>query len=366
VLYVFVSHGSSNDIINRDAPRFGDLKLDLEEQILVDTATRDRGLGIAYIKDLNLDNSENFIILTYDKIMKFSAAGQLINTLKLDLGQGPGEFADRPSRFFVDSYNNFYIYDGYKLVSFDKDFIFVKNIHLALLPGSELYIDNNGFLYTLKSVFEEARSYTILGKFSGDGRLVKTISSFPDLSLKSTRGISLFISHPYAVKPLYCLTAGDRIVVAYSSEYKLFSYDLNGILQSKFAVMAKHQKIGLEEKDLIRRNLGKTKLTGLNISRDIKFPENRPFMKSIISDEKGRIYVVRVKSILNKDREELIDIFSADGKYIYQVKLPVNPKYIRRGNIFNFWEEIDEQGNVRHRISRIVIKNYHSLRERAN
>ncbi|MEW5899936.1 MAG: hypothetical protein AB1715_00560 [Acidobacteriota bacterium] len=296
-------------------------------------------------------------------MMKFDKHGQLIKDMKLGRGQGPAELSAPPGELFIDSHDNLYIHDGYKLVAIDKNFIFMRNIYLVPIPRSEVCIDSYGFFYTLRSVFEETRSYTILGKFNDAGKLVKTISCFPPMALKARPGIFLYVSHPYAPRPLYCLTVDNHIVVALNLEYQLFQYDLDGNLVSTIAVEAKREKISRQEKDVVENDLGKTKISGARIASEIDFPEHRPAIKGLFSDEKGRMYVVRAKSVLDKGTEEIIDIFSRDGKYLYQTKLPAYPNYLRNGVIFFFREETHQTGEPIYKVIRSVIRNYSSLRE---
>jgi hypothetical protein len=352
-----ISHAQ---VRNKDQPIIGKIELELEEQVIIDTSRMEKR---PYIRDCKVDNEENVFLLTYESVMKFNKHGQLIKDMKLGRGQGPAELSAPPGRLFIDSHNNLYIYDGYKLVAIDKNFIYIRNIYLVPIPRSEVCIDSYGFFYTLKSVFEETRSYTILGKFNDAGKLVKTISSFPPMALKARPGIFLYVSHPYAPRPLYCLTVDNHIVVALNLEYQIFQYDLDGNLVSTFAVEAKREKISPQEKHIVENDVGKTRISGARINSKFEFPEHRPIIKGLFSDEKGRIYVVRAKSVLDKGTEEIIDIFSRDGKYLCQTKLPAYPNYLRNGVIYFFREETDQTGEPIYKVIRSVIKNYSSLHE---
>lgn len=345
---------------NKDQPIIGKIGLELEEQMIIDTSRMDER---PYITDFRADNEENAFLLSYEKMMKFDKHGQLIKDMRFGRGQGPAELSGRPQALFIDFHNNYYIYDGYKLAMIDKDFAFMRNIYLVLIPLAEVCVDSQGFFYTLKPRFEVEPSDTILGKFDHGGRLVKTFSSFPPMLLRVTSGIFISVSHPYAPRPIYCLTVDDHIVVALNLEYELFEYDLDGNLLSTFAVEAKREKISRQEKDIIENDLGKTKISGASTSSKTEFPQHRPAIKGLFSDERGRIYVVRSKSVLDKGTEELIDIFSRDGKYLYQTKLPAYPRYFRNGVIYFFREETDQTGEPVYKVIRSVIKNYSSLRE---
>jgi hypothetical protein len=343
---------------NKDQPIIGKIELELEEQMIIDTSRMDER---PYIRDCRVDNQENIFLLAYESLMKFDKHGQLMKDMKLGRGQGPAELSGRPGALFIDPHNNLYMADGYKLVALDKDFLFMRNIYLVPIPRSEVCIDDHGFFYTLKPRFKVDPSDTILGKFDHGGRLVKTFSSFPPLLFRLSSRIFLSDFHPYAPRPVYCLTVDDRIVAALNLEYELFEYDLDGNLLSTFAVEAKREKISRQEKDIIENEFGRTKISGARIKTE--FPPHRPAIKGLFSDEKSRIYVVRSKSVLDEGTEELIDIFSKDGKYLYQTKLPAYPRYFRNGVIYFFREGTDQGGEPVYRVIRSVIKNYSSLRK---
>jgi hypothetical protein len=91
----------------------------------------------------------------------------------------------------------------------------------------------------------------------------------------------------------------------------------------------------------------------------------------MMSDEKGRIYVFRKKSILDEDRNEIVDIFSKEGLYLYQIKLPLIqrallfsiPISICNGSIyFSDYSTRDELGVAIPKLKRLRIKEYESLK----
>jgi len=67
---------------------------------------------------------------------------------------------------------------------------------------------------------------------------------------------------------------------------------------------------------------------------EIKYPSHRAYFKGLLNDEKGRIYILRTKSILDKSQIEEIDIFSQEGIWLYRTSLKYVLKVIRNGCIY--------------------------------
>lgn len=93
------------------------------------------------------------------------------------------------------------------------------------------------------------------------------------------------------------------------------------------------------------------------------FPKSRPFYKDIIVDDRQRIYVLKVKSVLEKSEEEEFDLFSKEGLYLYKLVLPLIPKHtkliIQKGSLYNI--STDEEGVVI--VKRYKIKNWEQMKE---
>lgn len=348
---------------NKAVPMMGNLKLDLRKKTIIDSSRESNECDIYIIKDMVLESDENIVMLTYDNIFKFNNAGKLLNSLKIALGQGPGEFQQNPSRIFRDSLDNLFIFDGYKLVVFNKELVFKRNIHIVLLPRCGLCVDNKGSLYTIRSEYSNSQVNKVLVKFDENGKSIKKISSFRDTEARRGGGIVLHRSLPYSPNAYYCLNFHNYLIYGNNLEYKLFKYDPDGNLISTFIIDEKPKKISSKEKNEIENMSMRTKVTGIKFNLNLEFPPHRPYFKGILSDEKGRIYVVRMKSVLDKEKDEIIDIFSKDGWYLYQVKLPCFPKIIRNGAIYFIDEEDrDEKGDPIYKIVKLTIKNYDSIK----
>lgn len=361
--FILFAENEAPVLKNGPIPLLGNLVLNFKEETLIDSSKEYNECDVHFIRNIAIDSEENIVVITFDNIFKFNNDGRLIKSLKILLGQGPGEFQNNPWRIFRGSLDNLYINDGYKLVVFNKDLVFKKNIFRILAPGYGLCADNNGFLYTVGFEYSKSQINKVLSILDENGNLIKKIFTFRDPGAVRGKGITLFTSHRYSPRVYYCLDSDSHLIYGYNLEYKLFKYDHNGNLLSTFIVEERPQNISSMEKSEIKNLSKRTKVTGTVKRPDIEFPPHRPFFKGIFSDERGRIYVFRMKSVLDKDKDEIVDIFGKDGRYLYQTKFPCFPKAIRNGCIYYLDEDDrDKYKDSIYRIKKFTIKNYNSIR----
>jgi hypothetical protein len=82
-------------------------------------------------------------------------------------------------------------------------------------------------------------------------------------------------------------------------------------------------------------------------------------MGTILTDDKRRIYVRRVKSVLDKSGEIEFDIFSKEGIYLYRTKLPFVPRIIKNGFFYKV-ETHEETGEIK--IKRFRVCNWKQIK----
>lgn len=141
--------------------------------------------------------------------------------------------------------------------------------------------------------------------------------------------------------------------------------DSNG---NKKLIMEKREEphsISGKEKDFIVNGLEEhlsrrgTRISKKIIEEACQFSPYRPFFNRIFVDDLGRIYIQKMKSVLDKSKEFEFDIFGRDGIYLYKMKLPFTPQIIRSGDLFSIYRE-EEDGEIT--IRRYKIKNWPEIR----
>ncbi|MGB8958509.1 MAG: hypothetical protein WCC00_05810 [Candidatus Aminicenantales bacterium] len=72
-------------------------------------------------------------------------------------------------------------------------------------------------------------------------------------------------------------------------------------------------------------------------------PDHRPFFSNFLSDDEGRLYVIRFKTILERDTPARdIDVFSKDGLYLYRLAWPFSPEVIKGGFLYEVRQDEDK------------------------
>jgi hypothetical protein len=156
-------------------------------------------------------------------------------------------------------------------------------------------------------------------------------------------------------------------VYGYSSEYRLFIINSLGEISHIIEKEEPHQTVTKKEKDKIikermkRRLRLPLKLSEGDIRKLYNFPKYKAFYTRLLTDDKGRIYVLKMKSNLNEDKDDIFDLFSQEGFYLYSVKIhDVYLKIVKNGFLYTLKNDPD---SGLHKIMRYRIKNWDKIKE---
>lgn len=343
------------EIINK-IPKYGEIHLELEEETILKESDSDPRYMLRHIWDLAVDSKGNIYLLDDDKISKFDYQRKFIAAVGRK-GQGPGEFMG-PLKLFLDNKDNLYVNDqGTSLVKFDSEGTFIELIRLKFIipfmpvEARNFYVDEEGNIFSFYREYTEKGAEKSLVKASKDGLIEKKLAFFLEKSIKVSRSArgGVVGGHPHAYSPtcFFCAVGNDKLCYGENTNYRIFIIDNEGNVNIIFVKEEKAQPITGQEKERYRK------------AKDLYFPPHRPFFKAILSDEKGRIYVVKMRSILDKTRVEEIDIFNNSGIYLYKTTLEYFPLVIRNGWIY----VLDKDEQEHREIKRLRIKNYHNFKD---
>jgi hypothetical protein len=309
------------------------------------------------IWDIDVDAKGNIYVLDDKVIKKFGPRGEFVREIGSE-GQGPGEY-NLPLKLFVGADDTLYVNDqGRSIIALGTPELEVRSFKLTLpIPAFPLalrsfVIDSQGSAYYFIREYSDLGSQNKLIKTGKTGCLSRVIATFPETNIyiKASRrgGVLGGIQHPYFQECLLCIVAGQFICYAINSEYRIVLVDFEGNLCGVFGKLEKPHSISQKERKVI------------GDGPDFIYPAHRPFIRSIIADELGRIYVFRRKSVLDKNMTEVVDVFGINGVYLYRFQLPCLPAVIKNGYIYS----ISDSEVGRERIKRYKIANYIELKLR--
>lgn len=352
---------------NPAEPLYGKILLDLEEDLSIGREDDDNYMFYGEIS-IDVDDQGNIYVLEGGncRLQKFDLTGQYLQTIGKK-GQGPGEF-ESPSRLFLDKENNIYVSERQKrkIHMFNSKGEFVKIIHLSNTTTS-FFIAPDKNIFGIANIRTEEESKRCVVKMDPKGEIIKNIAQFATIRpvrRKGTgNGVATFsISHQYNPALYFSRAFNNKHLYAHSSEYSLFQVNLEGDLELIIKKEEPQHLISQKEKNKIYERFSdlEERWSKGVVKEAVKFPSHRPFFNKIATDERGRIYVSRVKPVIDESEEVEFDIFSKEGYYLYKTKLPFTPAVIKNSYFYEYYSS-EETGEVK--IKRYKVKNWGEIAE---
>ncbi|NIM58321.1 MAG: 6-bladed beta-propeller [Candidatus Aminicenantes bacterium] len=368
------NEGEVRIVKNPAEPFYGEIYLDLEEELSIGNEN-DENYMFNGVTDVAADSQGNIYVLDRGnfRVQKFDHNGQYLQTIGKK-GQGPGEF-ERPARLFLDSQENMYVTDGGRRIEgrmikiFDNRGKFVRVMRLDS-PISDFHVDSEGNILANIAQNVERGTIKAVVKMNSEGKLIKKIAEFSDvkqvIKRNSDRTASFRVSHHYTPRLSFSPINEQTFLYAYSAEYKVFVIDKDGKLVMQIQKEETPNSISRREKERIIEMLEESiSRSGPKWPKDVleeacDFPPTRPFFMWAIADDMKRLFLWRVKSVLDESEEREYDLFNKEGYFIYRAKIPVRPEIINKGFLYDIKED-DETGEVF--IRRFRINNWDQIKE---
>ena len=357
---------------NPDEPVYGEIFFDLEEDLSIGKED-DENYVLFRVRGIQIDGNGNIFVLDRGnyRIQKFDREGKHLQTVGKK-GQGPGEF-EAPLSFSLDSKNNLYIYDNRKIKIFNHRGEFLRSFPVSTFIR-DFAADFAGKIMANATVYEggaaDRIAKLVIIKINSGGKIDKKIAEFSDFGpriiITPTATRTLSSNHEYRPRLLFAPLDDKVFVYAFSTEYQIIKIDDNGNILSKFQNEEQPQPISRKEKEYIIQKTEEDALrAGMEVSKKVieevcHFRKYRTYFNSILADDKGRIYIRRVKSVLDKRPEINFDIFSKDGYLLYKTKLPFTPESIHNGYLYDIHIS-KETGDTK--IKRYKVKNWKQIKE---
>lgn len=356
--------GEVKVVKNPVEPVFGEILIELEEEFRIGREDDDNYLFYEPRK-IDVDDQENIYILERGnyRIQKFDRNGLYLQTIGKK-GQGPGEF-ERPYTFFLDKNGGIAVSDRRKIHYFTSDGQFVKTTSLSDLVTS-LFVAPDGNIFGLISRFQEKEDNRCVVKLDPDGKLIEYLAEFSDIKpvRRKSEGVSMSfsISHDYTPALYLTHSNADKLLYGHSSEYCLYRINLEGEVELKISKEEASHPISQREKDKIFEGFSELieRWPKGVVEEATHFPPYRPFFNRLLIDDKGRIYVRRINSVLDENEEAGFDIFSKEGHYLYTANLPFSPEIVKNGYVYDLYT-VEETGEVQ--IIRYKVLNWDQIKE---
>lgn len=344
-------------IRNPATPRYGTFTFDLAEDLVIGEE-KDENLFLPGGVTIAVDAGGAIYACDYDnrRVQVYDREGRFVRTLGR-VGQGPGEYSF-PSAVYIDDSGDVLVDADRSLVVFGPDGIFKKNVPIkALLLRKGLGPGGMIVGTTQPSLRTEGGPKNTLVQLGPDGELRRTLAEFP--AFGASPGQMLF--HWYSGWIAYCRRDADALIYGFSLEAVIHVADREGREVLTFSKPEVSQKITAEEEALTRKEgIGAWFGRGDPKTAPLGMPDHRPYYRSFLCDDRGRLFVVRFRPITEKDAKgSEVDVFSKDGLYLYRMTWPFIPQVIKGGFLYEVRQ--DEEAGLT-KIIRHKVANWAELR----
>ena len=356
---------------NPEIPFHGELILDLEEDISIGNE-KDENYLFYRVRGIALDSEENIYVADSGnyRIQKFDRDGKYLQTIGRK-GEGPGEFR-RPLGICFNAENNLYVLESRKMQIFNKLGEFKKSFHFDVYLA-DFAVDNEGNILGYADLNPRDPAIRGIIKMDSQGKTIKKIAEFTD------RGIQIIITdyatftlspnHAYSPRLQFAALGQNKYIYGYSSDYLLQLIDNEGNPILRITKEESSQSITQKEKKYIIDRTCETlesrniKIPRKKVEETLYFRSHCAYFNKILSDDRQRMYVQRVKSVFDESTRIEFDIFNKEGYYLYKISLPFSPEIIKHGCIYDI-QTPEETGEVK--AKRYHIKNWDQIKEAIN
>jgi hypothetical protein len=338
---------------NPETPRYGTFAFDLAEDLGLGSENDDASFFPNY-GSIAVDSEGTICVLDFgnDRVQVFDKYGRYVRTLGR-VGQGPGEYRF-PSSVMADAVGNIVINDSARfLIHYSPEGLFQKRITLKTSLSVPLLGPGGTIVGTAPlSPRAEGGPKNKLIQLGPDGEVLRTLAEYPACGVVQ----NLVIHHWYACHISACLRSADSLYYGFDQDYTVHVVDTAGRALFAFMKAERPAPISAEERALTRKEgifMRESFGPGDPEKTDLGMPGHRPFWSNFLSDDLGRLYIVRFRPITEKAiKTSDIDVFSKDGYYLYRMTWPFLPQVIKNGFLYEVRQ--DEAAGltkiIRHRI----------------
>ncbi len=343
---------------NPAEPLYGTFAFDLQEDLKIGGDPNDAPSYFPKGGSLVVDDAGNIFVadIGNSRVQMFDNSGKFVRTIGRK-GQGPGEYMF-PGRIFLDPQGNPCVGWGRDVQVYGRDGIFKKKIGLKTFFSYFLMGPGGSFIGSTQPGFGPGGPKSTLVMLDPDGGTARTIAEFRGEYSESQKSLVL---HWYSNRIALAAPSSSSFLYGFGEEYKIFQANAEGQTSLIMTRDEKPEPISASEKSETRKNgmymsIG---VSGADRAEAIVFPSYRPYFSWFLSDDAGRLFVIRSGSILEKDAPTPVDIFSKDGIYLYRTTWKPAPAAIKNGA---FYEMREDKDTGEYTVVRSKIKNWAAMK----
>jgi hypothetical protein len=292
---------------------------------------------LSWVLDAVSDKDENIYLadLKQPGILKFNKSGEFMRFIG-QRGVGPGDLLT-PRSIMISGRNKnqcLYAFDNStRLTHFDLSGNFKNVINIKEFFIQKFFYDEKKKnVYGFIREFDKNSMCKALVKFDQTGR--KTIiCTFQEEKFDIGKGgVVGGITHQYSPNVYLYPLSENEFLFADSMNYSIYIYDTR-------KESCEYEGEIIIKKDLKPRPLSESeknyfeKLARKNRGC-LDMPTHRPLIKRILCDDARNIFIVRQKSITEKAKKYLIDIYNAKGVWIGLAESEFDPILIQKKHLY--------------------------------
>jgi len=328
---------------NPNEPLFGDIKLDLEEDLKIGNPD-DENYLFYRVRGIDIDNEGNIYVadMSNFRVQKFDKNGKYLLTFGRQ-GQGPGEFNQPTTVHIEEKSGNVYVLDqNHTIEIFARDGKAIRSIR-SEKTISNFNVTQEGKIIALIFTGSNMSLIHRLSEIGPDGKPTQLYIEVPyKPSALQKDGRTFPVSTGYEWDIQFDLMDRHSLFYGDSKEYVLTLIDLTGKSVSRISKDKPAPKFTAKEKARFK---------------NIPLPDSKPYFYAIYTDDLCRIYVQTNKTRAEEDvTHKEVDVFSRDGYFLFRTTLPKYTYVIRNGYVYALEVKEDEI------VKRYKIKNWGTLK----
>ncbi|MEN6310354.1 MAG: 6-bladed beta-propeller [Acidobacteriota bacterium] len=263
----------------------------------------------------------------------FDKNGKFVKTIGR-AGQGPGEFRYPMGVTTIPGSAEIVVIDVQKIVIFDASGVFSRQIPLKG-SGAGVRVDARGRLFVATSAIPSG-DFSLKAYAPDMSRELAVVASSPEDPSRN----------PFRPRLLWILDNMGRVVFGDAKTYEFKIIDSQGKILKRFGRGFDPVRVRQEDKDDL--NARTRKVLGEDAAKSTPYSSHYPAYRAFFTADGGRLFVETWEKTPD-GKQDVYDIFDAEGRYLARVGLPLhvdflNPRdrFIRDGKLYTI--EPDDKG----------------------